>query len=356
MNGTRPVGAASTIVFFDALGPSLNITAPLNGSQTVAASVLVEGFASSASGIERVSLFNAATGITTLTNTTTPQWSALIALATSAPNAITATAVDTLGQTTSATVVVIQEGLNPQLTCPRDFSIQCGTVVPTPALRVLNCLESVQLSESSMPTCGNSAKSITRVFSACGASCTYKVLLVDITPPAITCPGNVSIACGGVLPQAVALDLCSGTNVTIQVEPTQAVCGTNFSRSFTATDGCGNSASCFHFVSVAFPTTTQNTSVQTTSAALSDGAIGGLVAGIVLLLLILVLAFLIALCWLRKKKRESSAISSAPIMMADFDDDLSSTSVSSVTSSKLYRQPPNQSDDSADFQELMRNH
>jgi hypothetical protein len=354
LNGTRSVGAASVLVFFDSFGPSVNISAPGNNSQTVAGAILVEGFASSASGIQSVVIFNAATGVSVQTNTTTPQWSALISLATNASNPITATAFDTLGQSVSQTIVVIQIGLLPQLTCPRDFSVQCGAIIPSPALRVLNCQDPAVLSESSIPTCGSSAKSITRVSSACGVSCTYKVLLVDNTPPTISCPGNLTVACGSALPEAVALDLCSGSNVSLQVTPIQFSCGSNFSRTFTASDGCGNSASCTHMVAVSFPSTAA-TVTTTPGSSLTDAAIGGLIVGLILLLLILLLSFLIACCWLRKKRRESSTISSAPIMMADFDDEMSSTSVSSVTTSKLYRQPPNQSEESTDLQELMRN-
>ncbi len=359
----QPVGAASVIILFVSTGPSINITAPAsNNTATVAATIIMQGFASAVSGVASVVLLNKATGVQLQSNATSPQWIAQVDLAIGLPNTFLVTATDNLGQTVSQSITILQLGLLPQVTCPGDFSIECGTVIPSPALRVLNCAETAVLSETAQSTCGG-ARSITRIASACGVSCSYKILLVDTIAPILSCPPNQAVPCSALsaLSSPIVSDACalSAVLVSVAVQPSLQ-CGTNLTRVFTASDGCGNSASCSQTVSVSPPTTLPSGTFpapETTAAsgALSDGAVGGLVVGLVLLMLILLLAFLVALCWLRKKKRENSAISSAPIMMADFDDEMSVSSVSSVSSSKLYRPPPNQSDDSVDMAEVMRN-
>jgi hypothetical protein len=351
-SANKSVGAASLIVFSDLDGPKISITVPSNNTGTVAASILVEGFASASSGVIAVVVLNVATGASLQTNSTFPTWSTVVALAPLAANTIIATATDNLGRTASAAVVVIQQGLTAQLTCPRDFSLECGVPIPSPPLRVLNCAEAAVKTESSQPTCGG-ASILTRLFTACSVSCSYRIVIVDTTPPSIVCPSNATLFCSDQLPSAVATDSCQGS-VQVQVQPAQLACGSIASRIFTSSDGCGNVASCASsVVFVPVPATTTTAVPTTPTAALSDQAIGGLVAGIVLLLLILLLAFLVALCWLRKRKKEASTFA-APIMMTgiEFDDEMSS-STSTITKSKLYKKPMHQSEDSSDFRDVM---
>lgn len=348
----KVLGAASVIVLLDLQGPTINITLPQNNTNTVGSKILVQGFASALSGVQSVVLLNTATGTLVASNSTSPFWNALVDLAVNQTNIIRATATDNIGQSASQIVVVVQQGLLAQLTCPGDFSIECGSVIPTPAVRVVNCLESVVLQETSLPTCGGT-RSITRVASACRVACSYNVRLIDTNAPSISCPAYTHIACGDALPAAAATDACLAV---LQVQVTSADCGTNTSRTYSVSDGCGNSASCSQFVSIAAAPSSGGATVpavDTTSPAFSDGALGGLIAGLILLLLILLLAFLIAFCWLRRKKRrDSSSISSDPIMMAEFGIDEEDSS--SVTHNRLYRRPPNQSDESQDFNEVLR--
>ena len=356
----QQVGAATVIVVSDSQGATIRITTPAtNGTTTVAASISVEGTASATTGVASVSVLNVQTGVRVDSNTTSPAWSVIVMLQPSTTNTLTATATDNLGNSVSQTVTVVQSGLTPQLTCPQSFRLECGSLIPELSVRLLNCNEPVvQATDAITPTCGSS-RVVTRSFSACSASCSYTISIVDTVAPVVACPPDVTVDCGSALPVAVATDACS-VSPSLSASPVLVACGaTGVPRTFSATDGCQTS-SCTHRVTVRSApdtTTTASTSAITTitttpEAGLSSGAIGGLVAGLVLLLLILLLAFLIALCWLRRRKQARSNLATPMMMMGDFEDEASSTSVSSVTRSKLYKAPQH-ADDSSDLRDVL---
>ncbi len=242
--------------------------------------------------------------------------------------------------------------MTPLLTCPLDFSIECGTLLPSPAIRLDNCnAPIVEAPEAFVAGCGGT-KILQRGFSACAAACSYRVTLVDTTPPVVVCPPDVTVACDVVaaLAPAQVADACTVTPVLTVSVSHAPVCGSNYTRVFRANDGCGNSATCTQTVYVL---ALSGSVVPTTTPApgLSSGELGGLVAGVVLLLLLLLLCFLIALLWLRRRKKQREQFKE-PMMMGDWEEELSS-STSTVTRSKLYKPPANQSDDSTDLREIM---
>ncbi len=351
------LGTASVIIVSDSSGPKLTITTPVNGSSTVSGSALVQGTASAVTGVASIVVVNLATGGTSVTtNSTVPFWSAVVALLPSSTNTIRVTATDNIGQTVSQTVVVLQSGLLPLLTCPGDFTIECGSVAPNPAIRVLNCNAAIaEAPETSVPICGAS-RVAQKSFSACGSSCSYRITLVDTTAPILTCPPDVTVACDAVssLASAQATDACSSTPLVSVLNSAAPACGSSFVRTFRASDGCNNAATCMQTVRVTAlgSTVTDTVATTTPSGALDAGAIGGLVAGVVLLLLLLLLCFLIALLWLRRRKKERGQLN-APIMMSEFDDEVSSSSTSVIRHSKLYKPPPHQSEDSSDMRDVM---
>lgn len=355
----QQVGVATVIVVSDNQGATIRITTPAtNGTATVAASISVEGTASAATGVASVSVLNVQTGVRVDSNSTSPAWSVVVLLLPSATNTLIATATDNLGNSVSQTVTVVQLGLTPQLTCPQSFRLECGSLVPEPSVRLLNCNEPVvQAADAVTSTCGSS-RVVARSFSACSASCSYAVSIVDTVAPVVACPSDVTVDCGAALPVAVATDACF-ISPTLSASPVFVACGaTGVLRTFSASDGCQTS-SCAHRVTVrSAPNTTTATTttvvIATTApgAGLSSGAIGGLVAGLVLLMLILLLAFLVALCWLRRRKQARSNLATPMMMMGDFEDEASSTSVSSVTRSKLYKAPQH-ADDSSDLRDVL---
>ena len=115
----------------------------------------------------------------------------------------------------------------------------------------------VTYSDATAPgTCANE-KTITRTWTAtdgCGntASCTQTIKVVDTTPPTITCPPNVTIDCatGGNTGTATATDNCDANpSVTFSDGPASGNCPSTFTRTWVATDNCGNQSSCTQQIS-----------------------------------------------------------------------------------------------------------
>jgi uncharacterized repeat protein (TIGR03803 family) len=111
-------------------------------------------------------------------------------------------------------------------------------------------------------TNGVCPKLITRTWratDACGNTntCSQTVTVADATPPVITCPGNKTVVCGSVwdFDMPSVFDACSGTNVTLDVLGTV----TNnadlhvITRTWVATDACGNTNLCSQTVTAVLP-------------------------------------------------------------------------------------------------------
>lgn len=114
-------------------------------------------------------------------------------------------------------------------------------------------------STESTPLCGSSY-STTRTWRAtdsCSntAFCSQTITIADTTAPVITCGTNRSVECGTewTFDTPAVSDVCAGTNVTLTFETTtNALVGQLFSatRTWHATDGCSNSASCSQTITV----------------------------------------------------------------------------------------------------------
>ena len=95
------------------------------------------------------------------------------------------------------------------------------------------------------------------VHSACGNVTNSATLVIteDTTPPVIGCASNKTVECGSAwsFDVPVALDAQCGTNVTLSILSTITNgdgCSEVITRSWQATDCCGNSASCSQIVTV----------------------------------------------------------------------------------------------------------
>jgi hypothetical protein len=361
-------GFASTIVVRDGSLPLLTIVEPGQDItiSTVAPEIFVRGTASSSAGIASVEVLNKATGVSIFTLSTSPDWSAVVALKTKVGNNVTVTATDGLGNVVSESVVILQTGLDPRITCGSDFTIECGTAVPQSAARVINCAEAPTRVETIEAGCGGTS-TVVRTFESCGESCVQRITSVDTTPPIITCPADAAVSCGDLLagvPPPMASDVCLGAAlapVLTTVSGAPLACTTSQAVTYTVTDGCNSPVSCTFQLTVGGATipgitTTTGGGVGTTttpSGGLTEGDLGGLIAGVVLLILILLLAILIALWWLRRKKKaQDESGQMVPIMSEDYELDDISTSVSSVTSSRLYKEPTDQGVDNTDMADI----
>ena len=155
----------------------------------------------------------------------------------------------------------------PTIVCPANLTIECtdsseptntGTATATDI-----CDNDVTITYNDATLVGDCETVITRTWTAtddCGNTddCTQTITLTDTTNPVISCPGNITVECntpinpnmtGGI---ASASDNCD-TDVAISFEEVVLVttdCETLFNWVFTATDNCGNTATCTQLVTV----------------------------------------------------------------------------------------------------------
>src|SRR6185503_637307 len=129
------------------------------------------------------------------------------------------------------------------------------------------------ITESSVSTqtnngsCGDQNYTITRTWTAtdnCGnaSSCTQVITVVDVTAPVITCPANVTVNCqddntSAATGTATATDNCDVTPTitesSVSTQTSNGSCGDQnytITRTWTATDNCGNASSCTQVITV----------------------------------------------------------------------------------------------------------
>lgn len=189
-------------------------------------------------------------------------------------------ATDACGNSATATqIITVNDNVPPAISAPPAITgIECSSAVPAPygnASQFIaaggqvgdNCSGTVIVSfVSEAVTPGSCANryTITRTYRAtdvCGNSstATQTIEVNDVTPPAITCPAPVTVTCASEVPapnisSVTATDNCGGA-VTITVAPdvvSNQVCANKYtiSRTYTATDICGNSNSCTQIITV----------------------------------------------------------------------------------------------------------
>ncbi len=177
------------------------------------------------------------------------------------------------------TINITEDTTPPVITCPANVTIEC-TVDTSPATNGMasatdNCssmaniaITSTDNSSQTATGCGQYEYTIIRTWlatDACGntASCLQTIEVEDTTNPVITCPANITIECtvdtspatNGI---ATATDNCS-SNAEITIESsdvstqTASGCGQydySITRTWTATDVCGNSSTCVQIITV----------------------------------------------------------------------------------------------------------
>ena len=146
------------------------------------------------------------------------------------------------------------------LTCAGDKTVPCGTnwVFDAPTNIIDTCCTNYSVTFNTVTNSFFCPWVFTRtwlVSDACGHSntCSQKVTVVDTTPPALTCSSNKTVLCGAAwnFDTPVTSDICSGTNVTLTFTTvTNGVCPQVITRTWTATDLCGNTNTCSQTVTV----------------------------------------------------------------------------------------------------------
>src|SRR5439155_959830 len=179
-------------------------------------------------------------------------------------------AADQCGNSATCTQTITVNDTNPpSITCPTSLTISCASQVPAPDINSArtsdNCGGAVtwqgdSISSSNCP--GQFVVSRTyRATDQCGnsATCTQTITVNDTTPPGILCPTNLTVSCASLVPapdlnSASTSDNCGGgVTVTWQGDSiSSSNCAGQFilSRTYRATDQCGNSATCAHTIRV----------------------------------------------------------------------------------------------------------
>ena len=175
------------------------------------------------------------------------------------PKIITRTwkATDATGnQSTCTQTITVQDTTAPIISCPPDKQLQCGdSTAPAntgSATATDSCGGPVTITFTDNLTAANCTgqPGITRIWKAtdaCGnaATCSQQITFVDTTPPVLSgCPSDQTILSTDPVPPpatVTAADNCSGS---VPVTFNQTTNGNPITRTWTATDGCGNSVSC----------------------------------------------------------------------------------------------------------------
>jgi hypothetical protein len=141
---------------------------------------------------------------------------------------------------------------------PADLVLGCGDPIPSDQVFAIDlCTPNVVTSvtaETQQLTCGYLLIRTWWAFDDCGnsASATQTITVTDEQPPVfLFIPENVGFECAadGEIAPAVAADACSPVSLTFQDIPLlTAGCPGSFTRIYTATDGCGLTASASHDV------------------------------------------------------------------------------------------------------------
>ena len=167
----------------------------------------------------------------------------------------TFTATDNCDNASEAVqLITVQDTTAPELSIPADYTVECSDdIVYDEASATDNC-GLVNLDEVMETMAGDCTGNytITRAFTAtdeCGNSTTLTqtITVQDTTAPEFTSvPADYTVECSDEMPMedAMAMDNCGTTAITVVAETTAGNCTGNYTitRTFTAVDDCGNSS------------------------------------------------------------------------------------------------------------------
>ena len=186
---------------------------------------------------------------------------------------ITVTTSDGCGNSTSVTYNTRIDNTPPTLTCPAPVTVSCAGDIPIVDITTVsnvtdNCPGIVVVTHQgdaiSNQTCAN-RYTITRTYRAtdgCGnfTECTQIITVDDQTPPTISCPADITVCGVGAVPAAdISLvsgvsDNCAGAvTITFQGDVANSPSATapyTITRTYRATDVCGNFAECTQTITV----------------------------------------------------------------------------------------------------------
>jgi len=190
-------------------------------------------------------------------------------------NTITRTwnAVDECGNgSTCDQTMTIQGSGDPVVTCPGDITIDCSASsdpsnTGTPTVNDDNDPNpTLTYEDEVVPGSCNNTYVINRTWTAEDVdgntgSCLQTINVIDETAPLITCPGDLTVDCAGSIDPAAtgtatAEDNCDENPVITYSDNAE---GNVITRTWTATDACGNNSSCDQVITIEDTTSPQIT-------------------------------------------------------------------------------------------------
>src|SRR6185436_5526432 len=174
---------------------------------------------------------------------------------------------------TCTQTITVNDNTAPVLAgCPDKTTVECNAV-PAPANPTAtdNCAGAVTITfgqtstQTSNGTCTDQNYTLTRTWTATdvcnnSSSCTQVIIVHDTTAPVLSgCPANTTVQCNAVPAPAspTATDNCDSTpTICFSQTSTQTSNGActdqnyTITRTWTATDNCGNSSSCSQVITV----------------------------------------------------------------------------------------------------------
>ncbi len=190
------------------------------------------------------------------------------------PQTVTLTATDACNNMHTAVCSFnVVDNIDPLITCPADVTKECdestSSIWTGVATATDNCAMPPAITESDVstqgaPGCPYYQYTITRTWTADDGngntkSCDQTITVDDTTGPAITCPANVTVECDADhspanTGSATAVDNCDTQPVAIAssdaTTPGNCPNGWTVTRTWTATDVCGNSTPCDQTITV----------------------------------------------------------------------------------------------------------
>jgi large repetitive protein len=205
----------------------------------------------------------------------------------------TYTATDACGRTATCSVLItVNDQTPPTITCPANIAnaFACASAVPAPTPLTVVATDNCGGSGTAVAfvddvisnqVCANKYDVVRtyRATDACGntALCTQTISINDNVAPTITCPAGSTLACSSQLPGVLPFlgtssDNCTNGTTVTGTEISYA--GTCFDpltkvRNYTATDACGNTATCQQIIRVAPQLITQPANI-TLDACFND--------------------------------------------------------------------------------------
>ncbi|MEX6686540.1 hypothetical protein QTN47_03490 [Danxiaibacter flavus] len=177
-------------------------------------------------------------------------------------------AIDACGNfSTCVQHITFIDTTKPVITCPGNKQLTCGaptdTVHTGKATATDNCGGTVIITHTDAATAASCAgipgiDRTWRATDACGnfSTCVQHITFIDTTAPSITCPAPVTVECAGDVPtpdpkSVTTSDNCSGS-VTVEFVKDEASgsCPKIITRTYKATDACGNTNTCTQTITV----------------------------------------------------------------------------------------------------------